>query len=77
MIGSCSYIWFDRHSEMHRFEKAASLVNLEQALYIIIFFFWGGVVLVELFILMKVKERFLCTLFCMREKIVMMNNVWS
>lgn len=37
MIGSCSYIWFDRRSEMHRFEKAASLVNLEQALYIIIF----------------------------------------
>lgn len=63
---------------MHRFEKAASLVNLEQALYIIIFiFFGGGGVLVELFILMKVEERFLCTLFCMREKIVMMNNVWS
>lgn len=76
MIGSCSYIWFDRHSEMHRFEKAASLVNLEQALYIIIFL-GGGVCVGWIIHLMKVKERFLCTLFCMREKIVMMNNVWS
>lgn len=38
MIGSCNYIWFDRRSEMHRFEKTARSVNSEQALYII---FWG------------------------------------
>lgn len=60
---------------MHRFEKAARSVNSEQAIYIINFFFWGGGV--KLFIIMKVKERFLLYTFAYEREIVMVNNVWE